>query len=156
MSTDAEVLAEVTRVFGSLPRPERFTSHLCEECDEHNATLQAHTLESLSIDEVGSAAWNPVVMCSPDAFRYLTPALARICFEPEHPTWGWYGELLIQSDLRRNGPRNDRWLACTPAERECIARFLEHVIDTRGEIIQRYDMQHQALDAFTIWSDTGD
>jgi hypothetical protein len=156
MSTDAEVLAEVTRVFGGLPRPERFTSHVCEECDEHNETLQAHTLASLSIDEVGSAAWNPVVMCSPDAFRYLMPALARICLEPEHPTWGWYGEILIESDLRRNGPRNDRWLACTPEERACIARFLEHVIDTRGRIIERYDMQHQVLDAFSIWSDSGD
>ena len=105
MSTDAEVLADVARVFRRPPRPERFTSHICEECDEHNETLQAHTLESLSIDEVGSAAWNPVVMCSPDAFRYLMPALARICLGPaDHPMWGWYGEILIESDLRRRRP----------------------------------------------------
>ena len=77
----------------------------------------------------------------------------RLALEPEDATWGWSGELLIQSHLRRNGPRNDRWVACTPAERDCIARLIEHVIDTRGEIIQRYDMQHEVLDAFSIWSD---
>ena len=154
--TDAEVLADVSRVFGGLPRPERFTSHLCEECDEHNETLKAHTLESLSIEEVGSAAWNPVVMCSPDAFRYLMPALARICLGPsDHPMWGWYGELFIQSDLRRNGPRNERWAACTPEERACIARLLEHVIDTRTALIAEYGLQHEVLDAFSIWSDSG-
>jgi hypothetical protein len=158
MSTDAELLADVTRVFGAVPRPDKFTDHpYCSECEGHDETLQAHTLETLSIEEVGSAAWNPIVMCTPDAFRYLMPALARICLGPtDHPMWGWYGEILIESDLRRNGPRNERWLACTPEERACIARFLEHVIETRTDIIQRYDMQHQVLDAFSIWSDRGD
>src|SRR5687768_13831514 len=109
MRTDAEVLADVSRVFGAVSRPASFTDHpYCSECEEHDETLQAHTLESLSIDEVGSAAWNPIIMCTPNAFRHFMPALARICLEPEHPTWGWYGEILIQSDFRRNGPRNDR------------------------------------------------
>ena len=158
MSSDAEVLADVTRVFGRVPRPAKFTNHPgCSECEEHDETLQAHTLETLSIEEVGSQAWNPIVMCTPDAFRYLMPALARICLGPsDHPLWGWYGEPFFQSDLRRNGPRNDRWVACTPEERACIARFIEHVIDTRGDLIQSYDMQHELLDAFSIWSDKGD
>ena len=158
MSSDAEVLADVTRLFGRVPRPAKFTDHPgCSECEEHDETLQAHTLETLSIEEVGSQSWNPIVMCTPNAFRYLLPALARICLGPsDHPLWGWYGEPFIQSDLRRNGPRNDRWLACTPEERSCLARFIEHVIDTRGELIAEYDMQHEVLDAFSIWSDQGD
>ena len=158
MSSDAEVLADVTRVFGRVPRPAKFTDHPgCSECEEHDQTLQAHTQETLSIEEVGSQAWNPIVMCTPDAFRYLMPALARICLGPsDHPLWGWYGEPFFQSDLRRNGPRNDRWVACSPEERACIARFIEHVIDTRGDLIQSYDMQHELLDAFSIWSDKGD
>jgi hypothetical protein len=158
MSTDAEVLADVTRVFGAVPRPANFTNHpFCSECEEHDQTLQAHTLDTLSIEEVGSQAWNPIVMCTPDAFRYLMPALARICLGPsDHPMWGWYGDQFIHSDLRRNGPRNDRWQACTPEERACIARFLEHVIETRGDLITEYDMQHEVLDAFAIWSDRGE
>ena len=157
MSTDAEVLADVSRVFGAVSRPAKFTDHAgCSECEEHDETLQAHTTESLTANEIGSAGWNPITMCTPDAFRYWMPALARLALTPEDDTWGWSGELLIQSHLRRNGPRNERWLACTPDERECIARFLEHVIETRDDIIQRYDMQHQVLDAFSIWSDRGD
>lgn len=158
MSTDDEVLADVKRVFGSVPRPAKFTNHPgCSECAEHDATLQAHTLETLSIEEVGSQAWSPIVMCTPDAFRYLMPALTRICLGPsDHPMWGWYGEPLIQSDLRRNGPRNDRWEACTPEERSCIAGFIEHLIETRGELIAAYDMQHEVLDAFAIWREQGE
>jgi len=156
MSTDAEVLQDVTRVFGGLPRPAKFTDHPgCSECEEHDETLQAHTIDSLTVNEIGGAGWNPITMCTPDAFRYWMPALARLALDPEDDTWGWSGELLIQSHLRRDGPRNDRWFACTPEERECIARFLEHVIDTRGEIIESYNMQHEVLDVFSIWSDSG-
>ena len=157
MRSDSEALADVDAVFGPVPRPPKFTDHpYCSECEDHDETLQAHTRESLTANEIGSPAWCPITMITPDAFRYWMPALARLALEPEDPTWGWTGELLIQSHLRRNGPRNDRWEACSPEERACIARFIEHLIYTRGEIIERYDMQHEALDVFSIWSDSGE
>jgi len=155
--TDDEVLGLLRAAFASVERPEHFTDHpYCSECAEHDETLQQHTLESLSYTEVGSAAWNPIVMCQPYAFAYWMPALARICLAPEDEYWGWYGDILLRSDLRRDGPRNERWAYCTPEQRAAVAGFIEHVIDTRSELIKKYDMEHELLDVLGIWSDAGD
>jgi hypothetical protein len=152
--TDDEIIAQVSAVFGAVPRPEHFTQHPgCDECAEHDGVLQSHSRQTLSMAEVGSAAWNPITMCTPEAFRYWAPALIRICLEPEDPIYGWYGEQLIGSDLRRDGPRNERWLACTDEERQCLSRFLEHVIDTRAPLVDAYDLEPEVFDAFTIWSE---
>ena len=154
--TDDEVL-RLLQVTFAVERPAHFTNHPgCSECAEHDDTLQAHTLESLGYAEVGSAAWNPITMCTPEAFGYWLPALARICLAPEDTHWGWYGDQLFTSDLRRDGPRNERWAYCTPVQRTAIAHFVEHVIDTREGLIEDYDLQHEMLDVLSIWSDAGD
>jgi hypothetical protein len=77
----------------------------------------------------------------------------RICLGPDDPSLGWYGEQFIGSDLRRDGPRNERWLACTDEERQSLAQFLEHVIETRGRLVQAYDLEPEVFDAYTIWSE---
>ena len=147
----------VLREAFAMSRPARFTHHPgCSECAEHDETLQTHTLESLGYQEVGSAAWNPIVMCQPDAFAYWIPALARIVLMPADTNWGWYGDILLRSDLRRDGPRNERWVYCTPAQRATVATFIEHVIDTRAPLVEQYDMEHEMLEVLAIWSDTGD
>ena len=92
-------------------------------------------------------------MCQPDAFAYWLPALARVCLEPPDPTWGWYGDLLLTSDLRRDGPRNERWAYCTPDQRAAVVTFIEHLIDTRSALLKEYDLEHEALDVLTIWTD---
>ena len=154
--TNEEVLQIVQEAF-AMPRPERFTDHPgCRECAEHEETLQAHTLESLSCRAVNQPAWAPITMCQPEAFAYWMPALARICLEGEDPECGWYGELLFTSDLRRDGPGNERWAHCTPSQRAAIARFVEHVIDTQAGLLASYNLEHEALDVLAIWSDQGD
>ena len=154
--TDDEVLATLLDAF-TMPRPEHFTNHpFCSECAEHDETLQKHTHETLGYAEVGSAAWNPIVMCQPDAFAYWMPALARICLGPEDEYWGWYGDTLFHSDLRRDGPRNERWAYATPAQRAAVAGFIEHVIETRAGLIEKYDMEHEMLGVLSIWSEKGE
>jgi hypothetical protein len=154
--TDDEVLMLLREAF-AMPRPERFTNHPgCEECAEHDETLQAHTLDSLSYAEVGSAGWNPITMCQPDAFAYWLPALARIALAPEDEHWGWYGDQLFDGQLRWDGPRNWRWAYCTPAQRRVVATLIEHVIDTRSDQIESYNLEHEMLDVLSIWSDAGD
>jgi hypothetical protein len=153
--TDAEILEELKAAF-AVPRPEHFTNHPgCSECAEHDETLQGFDLETLHQKVIGSGSWSPITMCQPDAFAYWMPALARICLGPQDDYFGWYGELLFESDLRRDGPRNERWAYCSPEQRTAVAHFIEHVIDTRGELIAEYDLQHVMLDVFDIWSDGG-
>ena len=154
--TDDAVLQLVQDTF-KMPRPANFTDHgCCSECAEHDQTLQAHTLDSLGYAEVGSAAWNPITMCQPDAFAYWMPALGRIVLEPEDPYWGWYGEQFFRNELCWDGPRNARWAYCTPAQRRTVAALIEHVVDPRSELIAKYDMEYEMLRALEVWWDAGD
>jgi hypothetical protein len=154
--TDEEALRVLGDAFGVVDRPERFTDHPgCCECAEHDATLQQRDHTSLSHDDVGSAAWNPITMCTPDAFAYWLPALARIALAQEHERWGWYGEQLFRWELAWDGPRNQRWAYCTPEQRRAVALLLEHVIESRAELVREYGIEDAILRVFETWSDDG-
>jgi hypothetical protein len=152
MPTDAHILALVRDAF-AVPRPEHFTNHThCCECDEHDATLQSRDLDTLTMDEAGSPAWDPITFCTPWAFAYWVPALARLTLELPHDYWGWYGDTLV-NQLERDGPRNERWLHCTPAQRAAVVSLLEHIFATRAALIDDYDLLHRFARVVEIWSD---
>ena len=75
------ILAEIAEAF-SVPRPDWFVnSKHCCECAEHEAELQAETVETLRRDVMGDGAWDPVAFISnPDGFKYFMPALARLAY----------------------------------------------------------------------------
>ena len=152
--TDEEVLAMIDAAFGPVPRPEHFTDHPgCCECAEHDALLQQRDRETLSIADVGSQAWNPITMCTPPAFAYWMPVLARLAMQPPPlPDFDWFGDTIIRQ-LRWNGPRNERWAACTRDQRRAVAAFLEHLFDTRTDEIELYDCHHELLEALATWSE---
>ncbi|MEO8025761.1 MAG: hypothetical protein ABI823_04785 [Bryobacteraceae bacterium] len=78
----AEVLARVNEAFGEVQRPEIFYRGTCrcEECEEHNETMEAHTPETLSLEQGSNPGWDPICMASDHAFAYFVPALVRLCF----------------------------------------------------------------------------
>ena len=84
MSGDAErqrILAEIAEAF-SVPRPAWFVNakHCCE-CAEHEAELQAETVDTLRREVLGDGGWDPVAFISnPDGFKYFMPALARLAY----------------------------------------------------------------------------
>ena len=41
-------------------------------------------------------------------------------------------------------------------QRAAIGHFIAHVIETRQDLIERYDLQNEVLEVLTIWSDTGE
>lgn len=154
MSSDAEVLEAVRAAF-DVPRPERFTDHPgCCECAEHDATLQAHDLESISSKEIGSQAWDPITMCTNEAFQYWMPALARLALGADDDYFGWYGDSLL-SQLEWDGPRNRRWESCTVAQRRAVAALMEHIFATQSHRIYESDFDRFAR-VVAIWSDAGD
>jgi hypothetical protein len=73
------LLAEIAEAF-AVPRPDWFcdATHCCE-CAEHEAELQAETVDSLRREVMGDGGWDPVTFIkNPDGFKYFMPALARI------------------------------------------------------------------------------
>ncbi len=154
MATDVEIWERVRSAF-IMPRPEHFTDHAgCCECAEHDATLQKHDLESISSKEIGSQAWDPITMCTDEAFQYWMPALARLTLGPDDDYFGWYGDSLL-SQLEWDGPRNMRWQSCTREQRHAVSALLEHVFATHAHRIHESDFDRFTR-ATAIWSDPGD
>jgi hypothetical protein len=154
--TDHEMLQRIHEAFRGVPRPAHFTNHTrCDECWEHDEVLRARDLETLAIEDVGSQAWNPITMATPQAFAYLLPALARLALDAMPKDWDWYGYIIL-FELRWDGPRNWRWQYCTRQQRAVVAAFLEYLFDTRSHDIAIYDCGHELMEALGIWSDTGD
>ena len=142
----------MARAFGSVTRPAHFTHHLhCDECWEHDELLQRRTPETLAIEDVGSQAWNPITMCTPEAFAYWLPALARLALEPEPEGWDWYGYIIL-FELRWDGLRNERWAYCSPVQHTAVSGLLEHLEATRSGPIGRYDCSRELAEAWAIWS----
>jgi hypothetical protein len=155
MATDDEVLTSLRAAFADCPRPEHFVEHThCRECAEHDATLLAREVSSLSHADVGSPGWDPVCFVTPEGFAYYLPALARLALAPEHPEWGWYGPQLL-FHLAYDGKRNTRWARCTPEQRRAVAGLLEHIFATRAGMLEPFD-ERPFFEAMEVWSDAGD
>lgn len=152
MTTDAEVFAQIDGAFRAVPRPEHYYTNPdhCDECHEHDELLRAHERFSLTMNEIGHMSWDPVTGASPHAFAYLLPALVRLALSTEEDPIGWYGEQLV-FHLERDGKRNDRWAYCSPQQRAAVAALIEHLIDTRPELLERYMSDHQAFRVLEIW-----
>jgi hypothetical protein len=153
MPTDDEILALVTDAFSTIERPEHFTNWMhCDECWEHDETLRGIDLATMTVEDVPSESWDPITMCTPHALAYLIPTLARMALAPEHAEWGWYGDRLIHQ-LAWNGPSNERWRFCTPAQRRAVLALLEHIMNTRGGLVRSYYVCEEYLfQAIDTWS----
>jgi hypothetical protein len=154
VAQDAEILEQVREAFASCPRPEHFTNYThCCECAEHDDVLRSRDLETLSIEDVGNPAWDPICFISPEGFAYYLPALCRLALSPEDPHRGWYGYPFL-FHLRYDGPQTVRILACTPEQRRAVAAVLRHILETRAELADRYGQSHELLTAIEYWSET--
>ncbi len=154
--SDDGVLAMFETEFRAVPRPAHFTDYThCDECREHDELLRARDRSTLAIEDVGSQAWNPITMATPEGFAYFLPTLARLALEDVPAGHDWYGYIIL-FELRWNGPRNKRWLQCTGKQRKAVASLLEHLYRTRAGSIAQYNCEYELLEALEIWSDPGD
>ncbi len=82
MATDQEIIDAVRQAFAAEPRPEHFTddTHCCE-CTEHDAVLASRDLDSLRVEDVNNAGWDPIGFVTAAGFRYYLPALVQLALE---------------------------------------------------------------------------
>ncbi len=75
-----EILAAIDAAFGDEPRPPHFVRdpQHCEECADHEATLQRLSRRSISLSAVGNPGWDPLCYVTDEGFRHLMPGLARL------------------------------------------------------------------------------
>ena len=151
MATDREKIDMVRHAFAAEPCPEHFTDHRhCCECAEHDALLASRDLDSLRLEDVNNAGWDPICFVTAEGFRHYLPALVRLAFESVTSEYWYLPQLLFH--LTGDGPQNRRVMCCTAAQQRAIAAVLWHVVQTRPELVVRYGIADDLQRALEIWS----
>jgi hypothetical protein len=147
---DFDALDRLAEAFIACPRPEHFINFKhCEECAEHNETLQSQTPETLTEKHVGNAGWDPVCFVSSEGFAYFLPGLARLALEDSLTEW--YCPQFLRH-LISNGPNNARFMHCSQRQRRAVAEFVAYIIETRASRLDVECAADDAVHAFEIWS----
>lgn len=151
LASDAELLETIRQAFSTCPRPLHFTNHThCCECAEHDQLLLSRDPDTLSIEDAGNAGWDPICFVSPEGFAYYLPALARLALsDPQQHDW--YGVQLL-FHLCYDGARNARIEACTTEQRRLVVTLLEHIVETRTQLVETYDCFDQLAGVIEYWS----
>jgi hypothetical protein len=152
MTSDTEILNTVQQAFSHCQRPSHFTNYThCCECFEHDELLRSRNQDTLTFDDVGNGGYDPICFILPEGFSYYFPALARLALSPLDPKWGWYGPQLF-FHLTLDGHHNIRWQQCSPEQRLAVRQLLEHILETRAELIDSYNCTDDLFHAIEIWS----
>ena len=140
-----------TRLF-QMPKPAHFTNfHHCGECTEHNATLLAHDVDAIGIEQLGNPGWDPLCFASVEGLFYYLPALIRLTLDTtDKPQERYLDHMLFH--LIRDGKDNAVVRACGPEQRAFIAGFPEYLMDQYGTAIDECTYSDDLLKAYVIWS----
>jgi hypothetical protein len=151
MATDQEIIDTVRHAFAAEPRPEHFTDHRhCCECAEHDALLASRDLDSLRLEDVNNAGWDPICFVTAEGFRYYLPALVRLVFESATSEDWYLPQLLFH--LTYDGLQNRRVLCCSAAQQRAIVNVLWHMVETRRALVVHHQIEDDLQRALEIWS----
>jgi hypothetical protein len=121
------ILQGVDKVFGEVSRPKpllRNPKH-CEECEEHELTLQAVTPDTISLKEAGSPAWDPMCYVTDESFQYFMPGLARLALGKGDEYY--LDQLLFHLD--------NRLASLNTQQKNAVWNLLAHLYETMPEEI---------------------
>jgi hypothetical protein len=146
-----EWMQHAKRLF-NVPKPEHFTNHRhCCECAEHDATLLACDVDSISLQQLGNPGWDPLCFASVPGLLYYMPALIRLTLETmDTPQERYLDQFLFH--LMRDGNDNDVVRACSPEQRAFVAEFLVYLIEQYSTELDGCTYSDDMLKAFDIWS----
>jgi len=118
--TKDETMAEVRDAFCDRPRPGTFIRGTCscDECLEHEETMQSFTPDNMSLDKLGNPGWDPICFASEEAFAYLMPGLVSLVLE--HPD-DYVQQFLFHLEDA------DRIAAFTRKQAQVLVRVLDHL-----------------------------
>lgn len=125
-------MSAISKAFLAEPRPDHFTDYThCCECAEHDELLRARDRETLALEDVGNAGWDPICFVTAEGFRYYLPPLVRLALsQPDDRNAGPYlSQLLFH--LIGDGENNRRVSCCSPTQRRAVVEFLWHAASAR-------------------------
>src|SRR5918992_338549 len=103
---------EQAKVVFSVPKPLHFTDYQhCCECAEHDETLLAYDRDSIGLEQLGSAAWDPLCFSYAEGLMYYMPALIRLTLDGiDNPQQSYLEQMLFH--LIYDGKNNRLVNAC--------------------------------------------
>ena len=120
-------LAKIREIFRT-PRPAQFVDPThCSECAEHNDILIKHSVDTISLEELGNPGWDPICFVGIEGYKYYLPALARLS------TGTGDDYYLDQFLFHLNAERVEKLSA---PEREALAEFLEALVESMPDEIE--------------------
>jgi hypothetical protein len=141
---------EAAKQIFKLAKPKHFTNYNhCEECAEHDQTLIQADVDTISLEELGNPGWDPICFCHDQGKKYYMPALIRLSLETIHHE-GYFGQFLFH--LESNGEQNSLYRRCSASQRQFIAAFVVHMIESYPDEIELNLFTDAALRVYEIWS----
>ncbi len=135
-------------VFGVL-KPTQFVTCNCLECRDHQQTLSAADVETVTLSDLGQAALNPLNFATPAGLKYYFPALVRLILHyPEEEIM----QVLMSTLRDGRGRKNPFWESSTANQRKFVADFLRYIIETDAGELDLADAADEVLWAYELWS----
>lgn len=130
MSRREQVITEVRRAFGGIPRPEPFIRGTCwcEECTDHDQEMRAFPPDDLPLEQLDNPGWDPICFASDQAFAYLMPGMVRLALEH---TFDYIDQFLFHLGLP------ERVAVLTPDQLNALIGVLELLVEESPEALQR-------------------
>ena len=149
MGTLMNWIEEAKRIF-NIPKPEHFTNYKhCNECAEHDETLLNHSVDSISLLELGNPGWDPVCFCSDEGKKYYMPAFIRLSIETMGNEF-YFGQFLFH--LEGDGNENSLFQSCNFEQRKFISDFVEYLITKYPAEINFNGYENETFKVHEIWS----
>lgn len=150
MSFDSEILKVVHEAFGHVVRPEHFTvADGDPECMDHDQLLRSRTPETLTIEDVGSIGYDPLVECFPHGIAYFFPTLARFALNDSRPH-DWY-PFQLALHLTRDGSANGFLKYCSSTQRKAVLALFSYIQASRAERIVSECCADEIMDCVDLW-----
>ena len=152
--TDQEFIHYIGDLFAGSPRPKHFTNYThCSECLAHERTLQAYTVETLPLEPINHAGYDPICFINPEGFQYYFPALVRLALTQPADARGdlYVSHLLFH--LSYTDDLMQHFSLFTPAQKEAVLALLRHIQNHHQEAIAVYEDEDDLETAIQQWED---
>lgn len=152
MSTRLEQIRDrLYSEFSDYARPEHFTDYEhCDECAEHDETMQSADLETLTAAHMGTGGWSPLSFLTEEAFGYYMPRLMELALIEDRNVHGEPFATLIMFHLNPTSDY-DRFSAYTPSQCEAILDALLYIQKRHRETIVEYLFDEDLEPAIEYW-----
>ncbi len=152
--TDQEFIHFVGDLFAGSPRPKHFTDYThCSECLEHDETLRAYTVETLTLEPISHWGWDPICFINPEGFRYYFPALVRLALTPQVSVREDSYRSLLLFHLSYTDDRMRHFSLFTLRQKEAVLALLRHIQAHHQETIALEDDEETLATAIQQWED---